>query len=434
MKRILALIGTNILGKITAVISGILIARLLGSDLKGIFSLMLLLPSMFVSFFDFGIGQATAYYYKKTDSSEEKNKILTNMLVFYLLLSVCVPIILLLCRPIVASIFPLLTEDWMYMLSIGSYPIFLLQNYITTTSIAVGRVKRYSFATIGKEVLFLAVILVLFITQAVSINLVFIAYIGTNLLLTLALIVLILVPFVHINVKYISPTKVLELLKYGYKLNILSIVSWASNKVSLIMAGNLLSASDVGIYSISIALSEMVFIIANSAAIIIFIDNADTNNNEQENYMNIKITMFLITISGIGLALFGGIMIRILYSVEYIGAYVPLLILLPGTVMFGYYKLYGNKLAAVGKPELLIYISLMSLAVVVCLNYVFIPLFGMKGMASACTIAYCVSAFMAVGLSSRVFNKGFFELLLVSRSEFRNLILQVTVMIQKRVK
>lgn len=431
MKRILALIATNILGKITAVISGILIARLLGSSLKGIYSLMLLLPSMFVSFFDFGIGQATAYYYKKANTVEDKNAVMTNMLAFYALLSISVPVLLLFLRPTITKIFPLLTEDWMYVLSIVAYPFFLLQNYITTTSIAIGKVKRYSIATICKEVTFLIAIYILYATKVVSIYLIFLVYISVNFLLTFALILLILMPTIKFNFRYLSLSKTTKLLKYGYKLNILSIVSWAYYKVSIIIAGNLLSAADVGIFSVSTALAEMPFIIANAAAIITFVDNVDAKSDDKRNYYNIKTPMLLITISAIFLALLGKIGIQVLYSAEYVGAYYPLLILLPGNVIFGYYKLYGNKLAAAGKPEMLIFISLISMVVVIGMDFVLIPMFGLFGTAMACTVAYCVSGFMAISISCKIFRKKIVDLLFFDRFEINELISQTKLMIKK---
>ena len=277
--------------------------------------------------------------------------------------------------------------------------------------------KTFSLATITKEVLYLLIIVFLYVRDIVSVKYVFEVYIGLNLILTISLIFLILAPEINLKKCHYSFGIIKGLVSYGYKLNILSVLNWVYYKISMIMAGKLLNATDVGIYSVSTALAELVFIIANAAATLVFIDNADIERNEEENYINIKLTMLMILITGIGIAIFGKIGITIIYSEEYVSAYIPLLVLIPGNILFGYYKLYGNKLAAAGKPEMLIYITLISLVVIVGMDIVLIPMFGLVGIALASTVAYFVSAYSALYLSKKTFSRTLLQLTIFSSEE-----------------
>lgn len=420
MKRILILIATNLTTTIFAIIYGVLITRLLGPELKGIYALIVLLPRLYVSFFDFGIGQSLVYFFKK--KTYNKDELFSNMGAFFLLLIIVVPILLYAGKPLLKLAFPLIEQNWILNLSIVAYPFLLLQGYISVFSIALDQVKNYSKIVILKEFISFLLILIMFISDYQSLGAVFIIYVGMNILSCIVLLYFIVLKNCKFEIKFISQRIISQLLQYGYKFNILSIVQFLYYQIGIILVGMLiLDAAQTGFYSVATGITGLMFIASTAASIVVFIDGADAESKKAKELLNIKLVLLLMLIAGVFLILFGNLFIKLVYTSQFQDSYWPMVILVPGTVIFAIYKLYGNKLAASGKPEKLIIISVIALIVVVISNLFTLPHFGILGAAFSTSVSYVVAAIVTLIICRKEFDVKISEMLLFSRDDIRNI-------------
>jgi O-antigen/teichoic acid export membrane protein len=105
-----------------------------------------------------------------------------------------------------------------------------------------------------------------------------------------------------------------------------------------------------------------------------------------------------ITIVGaIGLALFGKLAIRIIFSNAFIDAYIPLLVLLPGVVLLGAGKVLVNDIAGRGYPHYNSITAGVSLIATIILDLILIPLTGVVGAAIASSVSYALAFFTSIG-------------------------------------
>jgi O-antigen/teichoic acid export membrane protein len=422
MKRILILIFSNLGVKIVTILYGVLGARLLGPELKGIYALVLLLPSLYVSFFDFGIGQASVYFFKKKDLDVKQS--FSSLVAFTAFLSVIVPIALLLLQPALRLLFPLIKDTWIFYLSIFIYPFLLFQTYASVFVLAINYVKRYSIIWFCKELVSLLLISILYVLHVKSIGLMLAVYMSTNIASCLILYFTINSK-VGFRKKDVSVSIVKKLVSYGYKFNILSILQWIYYKVNFIIVGIfIMDPAQLGIFSVASSFADLMFIISSSAMSILFIDEATVKDEKcfaakfDKVRLNIKMLMLLMVAVGIMTVLFGYPAILVMYSRAYINAYYPLVILVPGNIVFSIYKLYGSLIAASGKPEKLIGISFIAMVGSIILNILAVPRYGIIGAAFATSISYTIAAIITVVIYKRLKKCTVKEMLLLNRDEF----------------
>jgi len=109
------------------------------------------------------------------------------------------------------------------------------------------------------------------------------------------------------------------------------------------------------------------------------------------------ITLGVTTFGAIGLVVVGKPLIRLVYSLAFVDAYTPMLVLLPGVILLGGAKILTNELAGWGYPHYNSINAGGAFIVTVILNLTLIPRYGILGAALASSISYAAIFFMAVG-------------------------------------
>jgi O-antigen/teichoic acid export membrane protein len=96
-------------------------------------------------------------------------------------------------------------------------------------------------------------------------------------------------------------------------------------------------------------------------------------------------------------ALFAGPAIRLLFGAPYAGAYVPLLLLLPGFVALALETLLAQYFAAAGFPAFLSRYWLYGVLLNVGLNLILVPRFGLVAAAATSSLGYMVVFLLVLG-------------------------------------
>lgn len=419
MKRIVTLLFSNIGVKFLTIVHGIILARMLGPDQKGVYSLILVLPSLYVAFFDLGIGQSAIRFYR----SEKYNidVIFSNIITISLTLSVFIPIILLAAQNPLSYFFPLIKESMYFYLTFLIYPVLLIQNYLSVFILAVNEVKKFSTFHLIKEALALLLILILYYYKINNLTIIISVYFILNFMFTGALMITISKKSA-LKWRFVSISVIKDIIKNGFKFNILSIMQWVFYKSNFVLLGFFITdAKSLGIYSVSLALADTLFMISSSASSIIFIDASkglkDTVFKFDKTILNIKIIIRMMILTGILILIFGYPAIYILYSVEYIGAYLPLFILIPANIIYSIYKLYGSQIAASLYPEKLIMATLFSMIAAVFSNLILIPILGLYGASISTLVSSFASAVSISIYYKRMKNIDYKNMFFITNSE-----------------
>jgi O-antigen/teichoic acid export membrane protein len=201
--------------------------------------------------------------------------------------------------------------------------------------------------------------------------------------------------------------RVKSLMHYGLRAQGGNFIQFFNYRLDQFVLNLLTTPAKVGIYNVSVRLAELVWQLPDSASIVIFARGA-RDSSEQMNRFTPRVARWTLVLSlcgALALAAAGHAVIGIVYGAKFLGAYVPLLWLLPGTVLFGVAVVLAHDLAGRGLPEYNSVVAFLSLMVTVPLDLILIPKWGASGAAIASSIAYTVTFVFSVAAFKRVSRK-----------------------------
>ena len=189
-------------------------------------------------------------------------------------------------------------------------------------------------------------------------------------------------------------------LRYGMVGSLGNMMQFFTYRLDALLMNIFVGQAVVGIYSVSVRLAELVWLVPNAVAFAIFPKAAAASREEMDDFTPRAFwaTSLLCLAIAAGLAATGSIAIRVLYGSAFTAAYRPLLALLPGVVLLGGGAVLTNEIAGRGHPKYNTFSAALTLAVTVALDVILIPRYGAVGAGVASSCAYAVT--MATALAS----------------------------------
>jgi O-antigen/teichoic acid export membrane protein len=163
-------------------------------------------------------------------------------------------------------------------------------------------------------------------------------------------------------------------------------------------------AAGVGIYSVGVALSEGLWLVANSVAIVL-IPKLAASSTEYAGRTSALVSRSTILITALGagaLAIVSPVLVPLLFGAKFDDSIVPLLCLLPGVVALSGTKVLSAYVFSQGKPLTNAWIGISTLAITLIGDFALIPWLGVPGAAIASSIAYTTSLVLTLRAYSRL--------------------------------
>jgi O-antigen/teichoic acid export membrane protein len=110
-------------------------------------------------------------------------------------------------------------------------------------------------------------------------------------------------------------------------------------------------------------------------------------------------------------------LVPFIYGPAYTASVLPLLILLPGILVMGIYKVIGRNYSSQDRQQVTILAAFLALGLNLGLNLILIPLWGVTGAALASTFGYSAAGLVMLAVFRRDTGFGWSELLLPRLSE-----------------
>jgi len=181
-------------------------------------------------------------------------------------------------------------------------------------------------------------------------------------------------------------------------------VQFFNYRLDQFLLNALAATAAVGTYSVSVVLAELVWQLPNAVSNVLFARAA----NEPPAVMDrltprvARWTLALSLAACAVLALGGELIIRLVYSSAFAGAYTPLLWLLPGTAVFGVGVVIAHDVSGRGHPGYNMIVASVSLILTVLLNLLLIPRLGASGAAIASSASYGITTLLTLVAFARV--------------------------------
>jgi O-antigen/teichoic acid export membrane protein len=398
---------------------GILTARFLGPEGKGLYHLIFLSVVMCAALGELGLGPASIYFIGR--DRKLLPKVLGNLFLVVgsvsLFLNTAGFLFLVHLKPQVYASLP----AWIWLLVGLLVPLQILESLLMQVLSAVLRIKEISIIEVAAILFQLLLFLLLVGVMGLSVQGALLAY-GLQSFLTVASYFLLILR--HGGIPSWPDLPLLrESLWFGIKSYLSNLMKYLNFRLDAFLVAGLSphGIQATGVYSVAVSLAEMLLFIPRSIRRSLFPMVAASNDSEANRITSTacRHTMLLSLLAAAGVALFGPLMIHRLYGSQFVTALVPLFILLPGIAISSQSVILYGDLAGRGKPEVGTMSTLAGLVATVALDFVLIPSYGITGAAAASTFAYTLEFLVAGIFFIRYTGMSWSDVFLFRRSDLR---------------
>lgn len=393
-RNIVLTLSRQLLSAIAQLVSAVLIARVLGPGGNGIYVMAVFLPATLVAFANVGMNAATVYHV--AGNRHELRRVLAVLARVGLLLSA----LGLLAGAVAISGF---AEAWFpgvpslcLWLALAVFPLTLLASLAQSVLQGLEDFRRYNAAILLTQVSGLVLVALAMLVIGARVEVV----IGCAVASALVGFVVVLA---YLRQQWLSRPAVDArsgsdrelagtMFRYGLHSYVANLVGYFLYRANLLIINLLLGPVQVGIYVIALRLGEYVWVLSSAVSTVSFprLSAKDTDAAARRDTIAtlFRITLLLSAVLAAALAACSSLLVGIMFGAAYTGAIVPLLLLLPGIVLFGASRILANATAAAGRPDINVWLGALTLITNVVLCFALVPAHGIAGAALATSLAY----------------------------------------------
>jgi O-antigen/teichoic acid export membrane protein len=405
----------------------VIIARILGPELKGVYSLAILLPSLLVSFGTFGIGQASIFYIGSR-KYPPKDIFATNIILSFFLGIVGFLIGLIIIIFFSSALFPEVEKGYL-ILALFLIPLQLCFTVFNRFLLGLQKIKQFNIVSILQVLAFL-IFLSIFLLFKAGVSAAIIAYVSSYLV---GIAVSVYLAYQNISDFHWHFNKLYacDAFTYGFKISLGNAIGTFRYKINIFLVNAFLDPIAVGLYVAAVEISEKIWLISQSAGLVLFprVSSETDKKKLKELTPLVCRNVIFVTLLGAFFLLFAGrFLIVLLYSDKFLDSVLPFQILLVGVVAMSGGKVLSNDLYGRNRPELNIYINSITIILNIILNILWISKYGIIGASWATSISYIVSFLSKASVYARISGNRIRDLILPGKIDFimyRDLICRV---------
>jgi len=185
-----------------------------------------------------------------------------------------------------------------------------------------------------------------------------------------------------------------EFLRYGWRSHLCGLIHFLNMRADLFLVGFFLGPQSAGVYAIAIMMAEQSGALSEATGAVLFPRLAalhhDDRTRGQLTPLVTRWTFLSSLVIAAVIAAVGYLAIQLLFGGEFVRAFGPLLLLLPGIVLLAGTNVMGFDLGARGRPDLVSRAAALGLLANVVGNIALIPIWGICGAAISSTLSYAL--------------------------------------------
>lgn len=402
-------------------ITAILLARFLGPYKMGIYSLIILIPTLAFKLGSFGIEASNIYYLGSKRYT--KTELALNSFITATLISIVLILIFLsgtqlpLFQNFVKSKSVPLQYLWIVVTTI---PFFILFQFLNGILIGDNCLKQYNAINIVYKIIEMTLLILFIVILKFSLFGALLSF-GSAIVLISTYLWFSITRNLSINIFSFNLKILKNSFTYGSMIYLSNLIQFINYRIDLFLLAYFCEPTIVGIYTISISIAEQLWLLPNSIAIVLFPKISSENGvytNELTNKL-VRHTLFITFIASLLVGFCSHKFILLFFGPSFVNATQPLLILLPGVIAISITKLLSANLAGRGKPHFSLLATFISVLINIPLNILFIPKWYAAGAALASTISYIVTLFVITIAYVNISRSNIINLFLIKPNELK---------------
>lgn len=423
-KDILSVFSSNIFSLAANLAVVVLLTRKLGPEGYGLYTAVLVVPLLVVSFFQMGIRPTTVFMIgsKNYDPNQVVSAVLSTLLI----------------TSSAGIIFSTIAYFAMY--KIGYTPLLvtlaLLSIPMRLTAIYAGGIflakeeirKANQMNWITASLTLLAAVFLVWILKTGVVG----ALTGmmiSNLVVS-AYAIWLLKKEYTITISFRNPL-ILQMIKTGVVFAFSFLIIQLNFRIDIVFLQLMTDKREVGLYSLGVAVAELLWQIPLAIGIVVMTRSANTKDNQQMNESTARLLRLSI-VAGVVLSVFIFLLVPYIIPLVFGQKYLPsvsiIQTILPGIIMVIIFRILSGQLSGMGRPEVAFKAFIPALALNVIFNLILIPKMGGLGAAISSNISYVAGTVLYLIFYTRItgtklsflfnFNKEDFHVLLLYLRRF----------------
>ncbi len=371
-------------------------ARWLGPEGKGQLAMLVLAPGMLQLLLNLGMSAANVYYAGSKRLSV--GRLTANSMAFSLLgtLAGIIVFLLLLAGNVLHVLVPGVSSHYL-MLGMIALPLGLLTVNLRSVLQGLRHIQTLNILSVVQAVLTLPLVALFVIGLKLGVMGALISSLGIQAVMLIVTGWCVKGEGARFRPEW-NPRAIRAVLNYGLRNYVGDLLQFCNYRLDAFIVNFFLGPVGVGLYGVSVALAELLWQLPNAASFVIFPKAASSTHEDMNRFTPrvFWIVLGITSLGAVGLAAFGEMAIRFIFSSAFLKAYVPLLALLPGVVLLGAGKVLTNDIAGRGYPHYNSITAGIALVVTLVLDFVLIPRMGVVGAALASTLSYTLTCFVSI--------------------------------------
>jgi len=408
-KNISQTISRQIIALSISFLTGVFIARTLGPYENGQLSLTLLFSSSFSIILNMGIGAANVFFVGQ-NINRLKTACINNLILWITLSFLGLTVGFYIITPLSENLVPGLPSQ-LILASVFCFPFFLFQTFSISLLQSIQNFKSYNLAQLSVPITIFALCIASFYMGHFSPLEIYLCFVIAQIVSSVVATQSIIYQLSHSDQKKrVSDLGLYDYSRksiiYAWKAYVSNILTLLNYRADMLIINAFLSARNVGLYAISVQISEKIWIFSSSISTVVLPKLVELNRDDgAKKELAPRIAWATLAISAtlaVPLMFSSHFIIDFLFGSAFTESITPLILLLPGIVLLSFARIFANDIASRDKPEINLFINLVVLASNIIMNLMFIPQLGISGAALATTISYSINTFLSIFMYQRI--------------------------------
>ena len=367
-------------------LAGILLARGLSVPERGIMVLVMSLPWTVASLANLGLPQANIYLVGR--KKYDPKTVLGSSLAAALGLGLLTVLGMLAMRETILNTALRGLPPEYYPLLLALIPLLLVDGVLLSILRARQRFDLFNLRRLASTLFLLVGFSSALLLARGGLNLVVWVYLGATLLLVAAGVLLTRreVPLtLRLDLHFTGDS-----LRFGFKSYLQNLAGALTYRLDVYLLAFFLAPEQVAFYAVATALAEVAWYIPDTVGVVLFprLSNAPVEEVYAITARVCRNAIFITVIVVLVMAGLSWFLVPLIYGAAYVSSVQPLLILLPGIVFMGIYKVLTRNYSSRNRQQVSIVAAVTALIINVILNLILIPRWGVAGAALASTLGY----------------------------------------------
>ncbi len=421
MEIVLRTVGTLFFrgaGLVLGMLTGVLSARMLGPEGRGIYSFATLIASLYLTFFG---GLSAAIAREISNLKRDQTVVLANGFVLSVASGL---VVLLLGLGWRATPWAVGQNSTAVLLVVLIAPLALSQIVMQGTFLGTGLIYDLNYAALFSQGSLLVFLGALRLAGAVTPELVVSCWCAAQVI-TMGWTWWRVGKRWRPDLRTVDIQTLKRLGWFAAQIGFVNAISFLNYRVDAFLVKGYLGSAQLGIYSVALSLSEMVWQVSSSLSLVIYARVGSSSEGDAAKLIARTMRHLFVVVLGCAgfLALFGGWALRILYGQAYAPALPVIRLLLPGVTLYSLTSMIAVYFTnQIGRPALTLSMAGLSMAICLFGSVVLIPKFGLVGAALATSGSYGIVAVASFVIFGRLTGLRVSEMLFLNRSDIHGLL------------